>query len=87
MRTEKILVASTGHFPEEAYRKISRELAVMSRDEGDLIFIDDSDEVINLEDYHHNLAVLVFIAKNRGCHWIMFDRDEPFTDVVSSYEW
>jgi hypothetical protein len=84
----KVLVVTTAHVPRDVYGGVVGGASVMSRPEGDLLFVSpEEEEREDWERRHKNLEQLTQIARDNDCSYLMFDRDGPVVKGVSTYEW
>lgn len=87
MQIEKILVVATNHLPEAEYQAIAKH-SVMSRYEGDLIYVGTEDtEDKEVELIHFNVFRLIHKARKNGCVWLMFDRDAEPIEGITTFDW
>ena len=48
---------------------------------------DDVDELAHSGDWPPELLPIVKLARINGCDYILFDRDAPETDLLSTFDW
>jgi hypothetical protein len=99
---ERALVLSTAHVSEETALLLNHTeiltgdaglawAPAMQRPEGWLFRVplnmSDAEWTIHLEPYPAELRAALALARDEGCHWILFDCDGPTVDTLTEFEW
>lgn len=99
---ERTLVLSTAHVSEETALLLNHTAILtgdagltwapaMTREEGWLFAVPMNftpvEWAIHVEPYPAELRAAFAVARDEGCHWLLFDCDGPIVDTLTAFEW
>lgn len=86
MEIRRMMALSTAHLPDWVCNRYLKGDSVAAFEKGEYgWFVHVPDDMP--EDIPHELEAIFNFAKNRGCEWVMFDRDICSIEALPSFKW